>query len=142
MLNTKILVIDDEEPVRKTIANALDSDVYDLIFAENGEEGLRLYKEHEPVVVILDLRMPKMDGVTFLEKLQLKQSEASSIIVLTGHGTDDDMEKCFDMGICAFLRKPFNFYEINGLVRHSISIASSKMVLSFYKGINEGVEET
>ncbi len=122
MFNNKILVIDDEAGVRKTVSNALKNTGHDLLFAENGKEGLKLLKEHQPPIIILDLKMPVMGGVEFLENINLSPSDPYSIIVLTGHGTDEDVEKCFDLGVSAFLGKPFNFFELSGLVRHSLSL--------------------
>ncbi len=133
MLNSKILIIDDELAVRKTILSALKNAGYELLFAENGKEGLELYQEHNPLLIILDLKMPIMDGVEFLETIKLAPADPCSVIVLTGHGRDEDVEKCFDLGVSAFLRKPFNFYELNGLVRHSITLKKNEEELKKHR---------
>lgn len=122
MLSKKILIIDDKAAVRDTIRKSLKDEGYELLFAENGKEGLQVYNEHHPALIILDLKMPLMDGVEFLEHIKLSPSNPCSIIVLTGHGADEDVEKCFNLGVSAFLRKPFNFYELNGMVKHSITL--------------------
>ena len=69
MEKPKILVIDDEEVSRDAVQKALKREGYDLFFAENGAEGLTVFQTVWPVVVILDLRMPVMDGTEFLKKI-------------------------------------------------------------------------
>ncbi len=122
MSNSYILIIDDEEIVRELIYDTLEDAGYDLISAENGQEGLELFKKHQPILVILDLKMPVMDGVEFLSSVKLTPSSQFSVIVLTGHGDDEEIKTCFRLGVYAFQRKPFNVYEFKGLVRHSISL--------------------
>ncbi len=131
----KILVIDDEEAVRGAIKISLKKESYELIFAENGKIGLEKYYEHRPVVIILDLRMPVMDGFEFLEKLQLSSTALCSVIVLTGHGNEEDMERCFRLGISTFLKKPFNAYELKGLIRHAILLGEN----SYLQGVTNTI---
>ncbi len=69
MSKPKILIIDDEEAVRETIGKAMRREGYELFFAENGKEGLSVFKKISPILVILDLRMPAMDGFEFLEEI-------------------------------------------------------------------------
>jgi CheY-like chemotaxis protein len=65
----KILVIDDEPALQKAMQKALKNENYDVIFANNGLEGLEQLKNEKPDLVLLDLRMPKLDGFGFLEKV-------------------------------------------------------------------------
>ncbi|QWR76473.1 histidine kinase dimerization/phosphoacceptor domain -containing protein [Candidatus Magnetomonas plexicatena] len=120
--DVRILVLDDEQVVIEAIKKHLRDSGYKIYSAKNGKEGLRLYSEVKPMLVILDLKMPVMDGIEFLENLQLSPDDPASVIVLTGHGSDEDMQRCFDLGIGAFLHKPFNVYELKGLVKHSIAL--------------------
>ncbi len=66
----KILVIDDDQFFAKTLETALPKNKYELLAAEDGEVGLTKMKEEKPDLVILDLMMPKMDGTSFLKKMQ------------------------------------------------------------------------
>lgn len=142
MLNNKILVIDDETAVRKTVCTALRDSDYELFFAKNGEEGLEIVNENLPALIILDLKMPVMGGIEFLERLKLTPSYPYSVIVLTGHGADEDMKKCFDLGVSAFLRKPFNFYELCGLAGHTITLNQYKEELHSHRNyLKELVDE-
>ena len=92
MPKPSVLIIDDEPVVRTAVQTALKREEYDLIYAENGEEGLSLALNHLPTVIILDIRMPGMGGIEFLAKLKLSPSDPYSVIVLSGtHGGIDDV---------------------------------------------------
>jgi signal transduction histidine kinase len=132
MEKDKVLVIDDEQSIIQAIYRSLmfEDENYELISASNGKEGLEKYYKEEPIVVILDLKMPVMDGITFLEHVKIKSTDPCSVIVVTGHGdSEENIRKCFDLGVSAFLRKPFNNYEFKGLVRHSVALARSQKEL-------------
>lgn len=118
----KILVIDDEAPVRKMLSTLLTVEGYTVKAVENGIEGLEVMDTFKPQVVILDLQMPKMGGTEFLKCLKLKMDMSCSVIVLTGHGKDEDIGKCYQLGIQTFLRKPVNIHEILGLVRRNFEL--------------------
>ncbi len=127
--NNKILIIDDEQVVIDSIEYHLKRDGYKVFSALNGKIGMEIYKKEKPVLIILDIRMPVMDGIEFLKHINLKTSNPFSVIVLTAHGSDDDVEKCFKMGVSAFLRKPFNLFELKGLVKHSIDLKEAHQEL-------------
>jgi CheY-like chemotaxis protein len=67
----KILAIDDEPALQKAMQKALKNENYDIVFANNGLEGLEQFKKEKPDLILLDLRMPKLDGFEFLEKINL-----------------------------------------------------------------------
>ena len=117
-----VLVVDDDWAVRAAVAEDLKREDYSLFFAENGQDGLTLVREAHPMVILLDLRMPKMDGFEFLAELDLKATDPYSVIVLTGHGNAEAVKECYDAGVSIFLKKPFNLYEIRGVVRNAITV--------------------
>ena len=114
-----ILVVDDDQDVFEAITDCL-GDGYELLHAGNGAAGLRLFKDRSPDLIILDMRMPVMDGVGFLKRMAATPDDLFSIIVLTGHAHGTDIKECFDMGITSFLRKPFDYYELRGQVKQAI----------------------
>ena len=122
MSRPSILVVDDDQAVRDAVAEDLKRENYDLLFAENGLEGLRMVRDAPPTVIILDLRMPVMSGLDFLEQIQLKPSDPYSVIVLTAYGDDDSLKSCYDGGASTFLKKPFNLYEIRGVVKNAVAV--------------------
>lgn len=122
MDKVQILVIDDEETIRLVVERTLRRENVELIFAENGQEGLEKFKKCNPTVIILDLQMPIMDGISFLKEIDLKPDDPYAVLVLTGHGNDDDMQECYDHGVHFFLRKPFGYTEFFCQVQRLIKL--------------------
>ena len=131
--NKTILIIDDEEIVRLSITDSLKEDGYNFIEAVNGQEGLDALEKDSPVLIIVDLRMPVISGLEFLEKIQPKASDPYSIIVLTGHGTEADMQACFDIGVTAFLNKPFNVLNLRGLVKQNVALKTYQTEIEYHR---------
>lgn len=96
------MIVDDEQIVHESVIDVLEDEGYELCSAYNGEEGIKLYELHKSSLIILDLRMPGMNGIQFLEKLGVKTDDPFSVIVLTGHGDVEDMEKTYDLWIRSF----------------------------------------
>ena len=117
-----ILVIDDEPDIHSAIQAILKREPYELIFAQNGKEGLELVRKRSPQFILLDLRMPVMDGITFLEHLKPTPSDPYFVFVLTAHGDNEDVDACYERGAQGFLRKPFNVTELRGLIRQNIKL--------------------
>lgn len=88
----KILVIDDEESIRNMMKMVLEADGYVVFTAEDGPHGLEVFKKQSPEIVLLDVRMPGMDGVQVLERIRAIDPD-SEVIIVTGHG---DMEMAVD----------------------------------------------
>ena len=118
----KILVIDDEPALQKAMQKALKNENYDIIFADNGLEGLELLKKEKPNLVLLDLRMPKLDGLGFLEKINIKPDDPYSVVIVTGHGNDREVERSFELGVNFFLHKPLSLVEVRCLARRCLEM--------------------
>lgn len=125
----KVLIIDDDHALRRTMEKALKREQYTLLFAENGKEGLAMMAKEPPNLVFLDLRMPVMDGFEFLEELQVKPDDPFLVVVITGHGDEQEVERCFGMGINFFLRKPLSLAEVCGLARSCLDIKRTEQAL-------------
>lgn len=138
-MNNKILVIDDKVNARKMLGETLKKEGYESLIAENGKEGLQLFHDHHPVLIILDLKMPVMDGIEFLEHIKLSPTDPFGVIMLTGYGTDEDVERCFDLGVSFFLRKPFNVFELMGLIRNTITLKDREEKLKEYQNHLKGL---
>ena len=124
-----ILIIDDDKQYRDSIFRILSKKEYNLIFAENGFEGLKLLKSEQPEIILLDLKMPFMSGEDFLKKIQFQITDWQSIIVISGIGNDENIKKCFDLGISEFLHKPFSKYELLGIIQNSLNIKNEYLKL-------------
>ncbi|OIO31672.1 MAG: hypothetical protein COS28_02985 [Nitrospirae bacterium CG02_land_8_20_14_3_00_44_33] len=128
-MDKKILIIDDEPAVIDAVSENLKAEGYEILSAKNGKEGLELFHKKKPVITILDLKMPVMDGIEFMERIKLSASDLCSVIVMTGYGNDEDMKRCFELGAGAFLRKPVNFYELKGIIKNCIELKQAQWAL-------------
>jgi DNA-binding NtrC family response regulator len=151
---SRILVIDDEPLVRNMLKKSLTKKGYEVFSAEDGQMGLDILQKENPSVIVLDLRMPNVDGIQFLEMVQPKIDTPYSVIVLTGNETDEDVERCYELGVCSFLRKPVNLYELHGVVRHHMDLLNfseklkkeitkkeeaNQLILGIFNGMEEAV---
>ena len=121
LYNSRILVIDDDVSISTIIKESLIKDGFNNVLSvENGKDGLNRLSDFDPDLIILDMQMPVMNGLEFLEKINMSQDDNFSIIVLTGRIEDSSIEKSFGLGINAYLRKPFNIYALKGIVRQNL----------------------
>lgn len=111
----KILVVDDEELLVKGIRFNLQNEGYDVICGSNGLEAVALAQSENPDLVVLDVMMPEMDGLSACAKIR----EASNIPVILLTAKADDMDKLigFDHGADDYLTKPFNILELKARIR-------------------------
>ena len=111
----KILVVDDEALLVKGIRFNLQNEVYEVITGSNGLEAVQLVQEQHPDLVVLDVMMPEMDGLTACSKIR----EFSNIPIIMLTAKTDDMDKLigFDHGADDYLTKPFNILELKARIR-------------------------
>lgn len=122
----RILVVDDEMPLQQAIKLALKKEDYQLYFADNGQRGLELFREHKPELVFLDLKMPVMDGYQFLQAINITPDALYTVIAITGHGVDREIERCYSLGVDFFLKKPISMVEICCIARRCIEVKRLK----------------
>ncbi|HEX9407770.1 MAG TPA: response regulator [Thermoanaerobaculia bacterium] len=114
----RILVIDDDMPLRGMLSAALRQRGFQVLLAGDGEEGQRALNIHHPNVILLDLAMPKVNGWDFLQRLQETGHLGQvPIIVLSAH-LHVDPQAVLQMGVSAILPKPFNLPELIDLIEH------------------------
>lgn len=123
----KILIVDDEPALQQAMKIALRNEGYQLHFADNGKKGLEILYEEHPELIFLDLKMPVMDGYKFLESIEVTPDSSYTIIVITGHGDDSEIERCYKLGIDFFLKKPLSIVETCCLARRCIEIKRLKV---------------
>jgi two-component system, NtrC family, nitrogen regulation response regulator NtrX len=114
----RILIIDDEENIRKTLKDILEDEAHQVLLAEEGESGLALFREEKPDVVLLDIKMPGKEGLEILEIMK-KSGVDSEIIMISGHATIEAAVKAIKMGAYHFIQKPLSLIEIKQSVRHA-----------------------
>lgn len=100
-----VLVIDDETATLTMFRLFLNAYGYSVITAESGETGLQLVREHHPVIVFTDLKMPGMDGFEVLRQIK-KTAPTTEVIVITGHGDMDQVVRALHLDATDFINKP------------------------------------
>lgn len=104
-LPSKILLVDDEREFVKTLSERLLLRDMGAAVVHDGESALDLLKEDEPDIMVLDLNMPGIDGIGVLKEVK-KTNPQIEVIILTGHGSDEDKKICMELGAFAYLQKP------------------------------------
>lgn len=105
----EILIVDDEKDTANLIKVYLEDRGFKTFVASNGPDGISLAKEKKPDLIVLDLRMPGMDGFAVIKVLKMdKATEKIPVIILTGHDTKGYREKCLMLGASEYFIKPFS----------------------------------
>ena len=104
-MSPKILIIDDERPTLAMFRLLLNAMGYDVITAEDGTRGLDLIRTMSPQIVISDIKMPGIDGLSVLERIKALNANVE-IILMTGHGDEALEQEALDLNATAFLHKP------------------------------------
>lgn len=113
---SKILLVDDEREFVQTLSERLLMREMGSAVTYDGESALELVKEDEPEVMILDLKMPGIDGIEVLRRIKETQPEIE-VIILTGHGSETDRETCINLGAFAYLHKPVDINELSSTIK-------------------------
>ncbi len=121
--HSTILIVDDEKNTREGLQKFLEGLNYEALTAANGEEGLKAYTQEKPDLVLADIRMPGMDGVTLLEKIK-SHNPSAKVILMTAYGSVEDAVKAIKKGAFYYLTKPVNLEELEFLVKKSLASQS------------------
>jgi CheY-like chemotaxis protein len=113
---SKVLLVDDEREFVQTLSERLLMRDLGPAVAYDGESALNLINEDEPDVMIVDLKMPGIDGLEVLRKVKQTRPEIE-VIVLTGHGHEEDRELCMQLGAFAYLQKPLDINELSEIIK-------------------------
>ena len=123
---SRILLVDDEREFVQTLSERLLMREMGSVIAYDGESALELIKEDEPDVMILDLRMPGIDGIEVLRKVKETQP-AIEVIILTGHGSEADRLTCMELGAFAYLQKPVDIEELSETIKRANEAIQQKI---------------
>ncbi|MBY0385621.1 sigma-54 dependent transcriptional regulator [bacterium] len=121
----KILIVDDEKPIREVLSAALKDEGYVVETAENGEIGLQLIQSFKPAVVLLDVWMPgRYDGIGVLKAS--KDQVPCDFIVMSGHGTIETAVQATKLGAWDFVEKPISLDKISILIKNILAFQSER----------------
>ncbi len=137
----KILIVDDETPIRRTLRDILEFEGYDVEEAADGLECIAKVQKEKFDVIITDIKMPKMDGIEALERLQILTPE-TPVIMVSGHGTIDTAVEAVKKGAFDFISKPPDLNRMLITVRNALDrseLVNTTQVLRKQVKANKGV---
>src|SRR5580698_3059740 len=120
---SNILIIDDEKAIRKTLSEILSYEGYKIDEAGDGEEGLKKFRETEYDVILCDIKMPKIDGIEFLEKAKESNPDVP-IIMISGHGTIETAVEAVKKGAYDYISKPPDLNRLLITIRNAMDKTS------------------
>ena len=123
-MTQKILLVDDEEGIRKVLAIALADSGYTVFTAEGGKEALNIFRKMRPPIVLTDIKMPGMDGIALLQKIK-EESPDTEVIMITGHGDMDLAIRSLKFDATDFITKPIN----HDVLEIALKRANEKIIL-------------
>ncbi|MFH0919369.1 MAG: sigma-54 dependent transcriptional regulator [Fibrobacterota bacterium] len=130
---SKILIIDDEENIRKTLKEIMEDEAHIALTAEDGAQGLKVFKEEKPDVILLDIKMPGRDGLLILEDIK-KSGQDCEVIMISGHASIDAAVKAVKTGAYHFIQKPLSLIEVKQSVRHAAEAKRQRDEIIALKG--------
>ena len=116
MDKARVLIVDDERNMCITLADILRDEGYDVDWAQTGEEAVALCMENAHDVILLDVRMPGMDGVETFRRIR-RHRAGVRVILMSAYGTDDLKRTALDEGAVAFLAKPLALETVVNLIK-------------------------
>jgi DNA-binding NtrC family response regulator len=118
MENFKVLLVDDEEEFVKTLSERLQMRDLDSQTVFDGEQALEVMQDGVPDVMVLDLKMPGIDGMEVLRRMKELYPKVQ-VIIYTGHGSDRDEEEARRLGAFEYLRKPVNLEDLMEVLKRA-----------------------
>ncbi|MGE0682972.1 MAG: response regulator [Candidatus Binatia bacterium] len=121
----KVLIVDDEEPIRHLLSMFIKREGFIPLQAGDGEEGLTLFRQESPPIVLTDARMPRMDGLTLIQLLK-EEAPETQIALLTGHGDEALAVAALRAGAVDYLKKPLELDELELVLKKFTAAISAR----------------
>lgn len=116
MENKKILIVDDKYGIRLLLSEVFNNEGYQVFQAANGRTAIEIAQNEKPDIVILDMKIPGMDGLEILRNIRTFDSEMK-VIMMTAYGELDMLEEAFEFGVLKHFIKPFNINDLKIAIR-------------------------
>ncbi len=129
-LPRRVLVADDEPDICRQLREALEAGGWEVHDANDGDAASKAVADLHPTVVVLDLRMPKADGLVVHKQIK-EERPWTPVIILTGHGDEDDAIECCNQHAFCFLRKPVSPIEIANICERALDSYPDSVVAFF-----------
>lgn len=142
---SNILIIDDEKAIRKTLSEILSYEGYKIDEASDGEEGLKKFREKSYDVVLCDIKMPKLDGIEFLDKSREVNADIP-VIMISGHGTIETAVEAVKKGAYDYISKPPDLNRLLITIRNAMDktnlVAETKVLKRKVSKVEEMIGES
>lgn len=126
--DVKILIIDDQPGIRQLLSEILKEEGYSIYNAINGMEGISKIEEVKPDVILLDMKMPGMDGIEVLS--ELKQLNINTkVIMMTAYGELDPINEARHLGAYGYISKPFDVLELCQTIRNVVNESMNQQLV-------------
>ncbi len=133
MPSEKILIVDDERLVRWSLRQKCEEWGYHVVEAESGEPGLKLAQQESPDLVLLDVRMPDMNGLEVLDQLK-RNGDARAVIMITADPNLDDVKVALKLGAYDFVGKPLDFEELRVTIKNALETTRLRTEVQWLRG--------
>lgn len=127
----RILIVDDQDSLRKLLVIYMLKEGLEPIEAENGKKAIELYRLMKPSVVLTDIMMPEMDGLALLKEIK-KIDKQAAVILMTGYGSEEVLIESLRGGAANYFKKPFNFQEIIEAIKHILKYRADLDSAQYY----------
>ncbi len=114
-----VLVIDDQPGIRRLLTEVLADDGHEVVTAENGYEGIQLAEKLKPAVILMDMKMPGMDGIETLRELK-RMGQHDKVIMMTAYGELEMVNQAQQLGAYAYIIKPFDIVNLCRMVNEQV----------------------
>lgn len=114
-----ILVIDDQPGIRRLLTEVLQDEGYQVITAANGYEGIQVAQDVHPNIILMDMKMPGMDGIEALKELK-RQGQGDQVIMMTAYGELDMVNEAREAGMLDYITKPFDIMSLCQTIEENI----------------------
>ncbi|MBS4212568.1 MULTISPECIES: response regulator [Neobacillus] len=118
-MKEKILIVDDQFGIRILLNEVFQKEGYQTFQAANGVQALEIVKTHDPDLVLLDMKIPGMDGIEILKRMKVLDPDIR-VIIMTAYGELDMIQEAKDLGAITHFAKPFDIDDIRAAVRKHI----------------------
>jgi len=133
MLLAKILVVDDERIIADSLKQGLEKEGYDVITASSGEEGLEHFMIESPDITLLDINLPRMDGIKVLDAIKKFDKDAIAIMI-TAYGGVDTAVRAMKLGAYDYVEKPFDLARLNIILKKALETIKLKREVRQLRG--------
>ena len=129
-LQPRVLIVDDSPLIRRVLRDALETEAYALMEAEDGEAALEIFQTEKPDIVLLDITMPKVDGIDACRQMkQLGGEYQVPVLMITGRDDEASIEKAFDVGADEYVTKPIHPVVLRHRVRRLLETEKRRRLL-------------